>query len=151
MTTSVDVLPITKENVQAAYIAYFGRPADPAGLNFWLNAGTDQTTMLTIMRDFAQADEFTAAYAGKTGAAFVNAVYLNVFGHNADPVGLGFYANALAAGTVTYGDVVYNILNGALGTDKAVRQDFGSRRLERVAIECRKAQHGRLQNDKRRL
>ena len=39
----------------------------------------------------------------------------------------------------------------ALGTDQAVRQHFGGRRLERVTVKSRQARHGRLQNDKRRL
>jgi Ca2+-binding RTX toxin-like protein len=120
MTTSVALLNVTSDNVQKAYIAYFGRPADPAGLNFWVSAGTANTTMLTIMRDFGNSAEFKALYTASTDAAFVNQVYLNVFGRNADASGLNFYANGLASGTVTRADVVFNILNGAQGTDATI-------------------------------
>lgn len=117
---STAALAITSNNVQAAYIAYFGRPADPAGLNFWLTAGTSSTTMLSIMNDFSKSAEFKQLYAGKTGADFVNAVYQNVFGRAADAGGLKFYADALAAGSITEGQIVYNIISGAQGTDAQI-------------------------------
>ncbi len=120
MTTSVDMLAVTAANVQKAYIAYFGRPADPAGLNFWTTAGTSGTTMLTIMRDFGNSAEFTALYGSGTNPAFVNAIYVNVFGRSADAAGLNFYVNALTDGSITRADVVFNVLNGATGADATI-------------------------------
>jgi len=117
MTTSVALLEVNAANVQKAYIAYYGRPADPAGLNFWTTAGTSSTTMLTIMRDFGASAEFAALYGSGTNAAFVNAIYRNVFGRDADASGLNFYVNALTNGSITRADVVFNVLNGATGAD----------------------------------
>jgi len=120
MTTSVALLEVNATNVQKAYIAYYGRPADPAGLNFWTTAGTSSTTMLTIMRDFGASAEFAALYGSGTNAAFVNAIYRNVFGRNADADGLNFYVNALTNGSITRADVVFNVLNGATGADATI-------------------------------
>jgi len=120
MTTSVALLEVNAANVQKAYIAYYGRPADPAGLNFWTTAGTSSTTMLTIMRDFGASAEFAALYGSGTNAAFVNAIYRNVFGRDADAGGLNFYVNALTNGSITRADVVFNVLNGATGADATI-------------------------------
>lgn len=117
---TVDGLKVTQDNVQRAYIAYYGRPGEPDGVNFWTTAGTPQTSMASILGDFAKSTEFTALYGTTTNAQFVDAVYRNVFGRSADAAGLNFYTNALTSNITTKARVVFEIVNGAQGADKTI-------------------------------
>jgi hypothetical protein len=109
---------VYRDLVQTAYIAYYGRPADPAGLNFW--AGTlmankgDASAMIDA---FGRSAESNALYAGMDDAAKVSAIYRNLFNRNPDSAGLAFYAAELAAGRMTGASIALNVANGAVGMD----------------------------------
>jgi Ca2+-binding RTX toxin-like protein len=107
--------------VQAGYIAYYGRPADPIGLNFWADqldrAGGNVDS---IINAFATSDEFALDYAGLTDVEYVNQIYVNILGRNADSAGLTFYTLALANGTLTRQTLPLDVLNGATGTDRDI-------------------------------
>ncbi|MBC5766894.1 S8 family serine peptidase [Ramlibacter albus] len=117
--------------VEQLYVAYLGRPADPAGLNFWaaaLRAGNAPTAatplhaaygtnavVKSVVDGFANSAESAALYpATVTTADFVNRVYVNVFGRSAEPGGLSFWAGAIDNGSVTRGQAVLAIMSGAL-------------------------------------
>lgn len=55
-------MAITADVVQNAYLAYFGRPADPVGLNYWM-AQADPAVMKA---GFAASVEYATLYAGMT-------------------------------------------------------------------------------------
>ncbi|HEX8787691.1 MAG TPA: DUF4214 domain-containing protein, partial [Telluria sp.] len=55
--------------VEQLYVAYFSRPADPAGLTYWANVlGTNPNGYQTISAAFAGSAEYQAAYAGMDNA-----------------------------------------------------------------------------------
>ena len=112
-------LAITANNIQKAYIAYFGRPADPEGLMFWLSAAAmPGVTMVNVMDSFARSDEFNSRYPDSGNLyALVNAIYFNLFGHAADSAGANFFVSGLVTGQTTIGNVAYEIARGAQGTD----------------------------------
>ncbi|WP_374360761.1 beta strand repeat-containing protein [Pseudoduganella danionis] len=106
-------------SIQQLYVAYFGRPADAGGLAFWegkVAAANGSTAAISAA--FAASAEYTTAYAGKSAVETVNQVYVNLFGHDADPSGLLFWANALQNKLITIDNVVTAIATGAQGTDK---------------------------------
>lgn len=114
--------------VQQLYVAYFGRPADPVGLaNFTaqLNAMGAATTITgleaaystnsalkTLVDSFGTSAESTALYTGST-VAFVNAIYQNVLGRDADLEGLLFWSNAIDTGVLTSAKAAMSIMAGA--------------------------------------
>ncbi|MPW17862.1 DUF4214 domain-containing protein [Paraburkholderia sp. CNPSo 3157] len=106
------------EQIQQAYIAYYGRPADPAGQAYWATqmdkAGGN---INVIINAFGNSAESTALYGGSSTAAQVNAVYHTLFGRDADVAGLNFYVNGIINGTFSLASVALNIYNGATGTD----------------------------------
>ena len=67
----------TKSALNQLYVAYFGRAADPAGLDYWFAEGT--TTKAFAAHMHAQA-EFQTAYGSKSVEAQVNQIYQNLFG-----------------------------------------------------------------------
>lgn len=102
--------------IQALYLAYFQRPADPKGLEFWVNM-LDSGMPNNISADFAKSHEYRALVDGKSYAETVDSLYLNLFGSRADPAGRTFYENALESGKTTVGAVAAEIMKGAVGSD----------------------------------
>jgi hypothetical protein len=107
--------------IQKLYVAYFNRPADPAGLTFWSNAVTAANGDTTaVAAAFSASAEYTATFNGMTNAQVVAAVYQNLFGRAADAQGAAFWTNALNNNTITVGNVVTSIAAGAQGTDGTI-------------------------------
>ncbi len=118
--------------VQHIYLAYFGRPADPGGLDFFagrllaLNAPTDiidianlyasNADIKALVDVFGLSQESKDLYPGDNGS-FVDAVYSNLFGRAPDAAGRLFWVNALNAGAVTRGSAAVTIMAGARTTD----------------------------------
>lgn len=112
----------TANDIQEIYIAYYGRPADPAGLDYWLaRVNTDHAGDLTaIINAFGASAEATSLYGGRTSAESVTALYQQLFGRAPEASGLQFYVDGLAAGTYTLVSIAKNILDGATGDDATV-------------------------------
>ncbi|MBP0595371.1 DUF4214 domain-containing protein [Paraburkholderia sp. LEh10] len=106
------------EQIQKAYIAYYGRPADPAGQDYWATqldkAGGN---LNVIINAFGNSVESTHLYGGSNTAAQVNAIYQTLFGRDADSAGLSFYVQGINNGTFSLASVALNIYNGATGND----------------------------------
>ncbi|MFZ6775066.1 DUF4214 domain-containing protein, partial [Undibacterium sp. SXout7W] len=104
--------------IQQLYVAYFNRPADPAGLNYWntvVAANKGSTTAVSAA--FAGSAEYKAAYAGLNSTQIVDRVYQNLFGRAAEPSGLAYWALALDQKNTTIDNVVTIIATAAQGTD----------------------------------
>lgn len=112
-------------DLQKLYVAYFNRPADTAGLNYYEgvlesakgDAKVIATTMAAISASFAASAEYKAAYANMSNADIVNAVYMNIFGRPAEEAGKNYWAGQLDAKTVTIDKVVTAVAAGAQGSD----------------------------------
>ncbi|MCG5074521.1 hypothetical protein [Paraburkholderia tagetis] len=104
--------------VQQAYIAYYGRPADPAGLIYWANQLNQAGGNLnSIINAFGNSAESTALYSSGNLYAEVNQIYQTLFGRAADVTGANFYVQGIQTGQFTLASVALNIYNGAQGTD----------------------------------
>lgn len=107
--------------VQKAYIAFYGRPADPTGLNYWAtridNAGGN---ISTIVQAFGSSAEARELYSSLSNTAAVNTLYNQIFGRSADVTGLNFYVGKLLDGTYTLIDVAQRIIDGATGADATI-------------------------------
>jgi hypothetical protein len=109
---------IYTEAVQKLYVAYFSRPADPAGLAYWEGVVTAaKGSTAAVSAAFAASAEYKAAYAGLTETQVVNTIYNNLFGRDAEPAGLLYWAAALQAKTITVDNMVATIANAAQTTD----------------------------------
>lgn len=111
------------ELVQQLYVAYYNRPADVAGLNFWVAALDSGATVAQISKDFNTAPEYTALFAGKNAEAVVNTVYMNLFGRPADATGLDFWGPKVATGAITTAGLVTEFLKGAVNPDGTPNAD----------------------------
>ena len=100
--------------VHKAYVAYYGRPADPDGLGYWATRmDAEGGSLNAIIGQFGYSDEFNRRYGGLGYAAMVTKVYQQALGRNPDPSGLSWYVNELLAGRRTLQTITLDVLNGA--------------------------------------
>lgn len=85
--------------VRGLYEAILHRPIDPSGLatwSRWLTWGT-QADLASVL---LSSDEYWNA-AGATATDWVQAVYLDVLGRDADAAGLAYWSRQIDVGTIT--------------------------------------------------
>lgn len=112
------------DNVQRIFIAFYGRPADPAGLTFWTNQANEKG-IAGVINAFATSDEAFSLYGNQATTLFVNRIYLQLFGRDADASGLKYWTDRIEGlskteSRVTKAEAALFILNGAQDGD--VRQ-----------------------------
>lgn len=105
-------------SIQGIYVALFGRPADPAGLQYF-NTATNNGANLNAIGDLAATAEYQDRFKGMDNASIVTAIYQSLFGRNPELAGLTFFVDALNKGTININNVAINILDGAKGDDLA--------------------------------
>jgi hypothetical protein len=111
----------TTTTVQQMYVAYFTRAADPFGLEFWRRVlDADPANLASVVDAFSRSDEYTAMYGPDTNFAVVDKVYQNLFGRASEKAGVDFWVQQLDKGTITLGNVVTAIAQGAQGNDDLV-------------------------------
>jgi hypothetical protein len=97
----------TLDQIQQLYIAYYGRPADTGGLNYWAaQLDASNGNLSSIIDAFATSAESTALYgAGTTAESLVTAIYQNILHRAPDAEGMAFYTQALSNGSISAGNL----------------------------------------------
>ena len=52
------MINIDIQNLQKLYIAYFGRPGDPSGINYWLSRSHQSISLKEISDELSRQDEY---------------------------------------------------------------------------------------------
>jgi trimeric autotransporter adhesin len=115
-------MAITSNQIQQLYVAYYGRPADPTGLAYWLQvtasavaAGeTEDEVLLSVSNSFGANAEYTSNFAGLNFDGIINKVYLNLFSHQPDPSGLSYWSLKLTSGDLTLAQIVRAVSESAV-------------------------------------
>ena len=101
------------DDVQKMYIAYYGRPGDPAGVSYWVEEmALANGNLAGIIESFGNSLEYNSRFASLQSAQLVENIYLQLFGRNADPDGLIFYTQRLDSGSDTLASIALQIANG---------------------------------------
>lgn len=106
-------MAVTTTQVQQLYLAYFGRPAEQAGLTYWTAQANANVT--DISAAFAQSAEYTGVYGSLTRAQTVDTLYQNLFGRSAASNELNYWVNST---DVSVSNLALALVNGATGTDR---------------------------------
>ena len=93
--------------LQELYVAYFGRAADPTGLDYWVEKGISQAAFASSM--YAQA-EFKDAYGSKSVEAQVNQIYKNLFDREADVAGLTYWTQQINLGNLKVAEIATHLI-----------------------------------------
>jgi hypothetical protein len=115
--------------LQQMYVAYYGRPGDPGGVNYWAGrmALVGGNWIPDLVNAFGTSAEYTERFGDLTDEALIGNLYQQLFNRSAEPVGLGFYVDLLN-GTdqsglnptrrqSTLAQIALDIANGAAGSD----------------------------------
>ncbi len=130
-----DFMKTIEQQIQEIYFAYYGRPADPLGLEYWVQQITEAAGNLeSIVNAFGNSKEFTdrsdnlrfivsvdGIYQYIDGdAALINRIYRQAFGRDADDGGREYYLELLTTGKASLPDIALRIVDGAAGEDAVV-------------------------------
>jgi len=126
--------------VQKAYVAYYGRPADPSGLTYWAaRMDREGGSLSSIIAAFGTSDEFNRRYGNRTYGQLIDSLYLQALGRAPDAAGKGWYLSELTAGRSTLQTIALDLLGGATGADASTvanRLDVANYYTGQVAAGC---------------
>jgi len=104
--------------IQQIYLAYLGRPADPAGLAYWADQVDGQGGDLSVvLSGFSASEESTALYGQMNTQQTISAIYATLFKRDAEDVGIAYWQEQIESGTVDQAQAALAILMGAQDND----------------------------------
>lgn len=132
--------PYARAYVQKAYVAYYGRPADPAGQDYWAaRMDAEGGSLSAIIGAFGNSDEFNRRYGGLGYPELIAQIYQQTLARNPDQGGLDYYVAELTAGRRTLQAITLDVLNGATGVDTLTvnnRLNVASYFTDQVSAGC---------------
>ena len=102
--------------VQKMFLAYFGRPATPTGLEYYGKL-VDEGKQAVLQDDFWNSAESQAKFAGLTTEAKVTAIFQQLFARDPSLAGLQYWTAEINSGRVSLPAAALTILNGAAAAD----------------------------------
>lgn len=104
--------------IQKAYVAFYGRPADQAGLMYWAGElDKNGGNLSDVIQSFGTSVESGQLYGSGSNAERIEKIYQQLFNRSADEAGKAWYAAEIDAGRMSLQSAALNILNGAAGAD----------------------------------
>jgi hypothetical protein len=115
--------------LQQMYVAYYGRPGDPGGVNYWAGrmALVGGNWIPDLVNAFGASAEYTERFGVLSAAALIDNLYRQLFNRGAEPVGLSFYVDLLNGTNQsgynptqrqsTLAQIALDIANGTAGGD----------------------------------
>lgn len=136
-------LTLDSSTAEIAYIAYYGRPADPSGRDFWSNvlgnSGISysprsgdvlanfpqpaQDAYNQFVNDFGNSTESGQLFGGLNTVQRIEQIYQQMFNRSADSEGLNFWFNAINSGDVSLPAAALEIALGAVSGDLTILQN----------------------------
>ncbi len=117
-TKTASLSPSQIVGLTELYIASFNRAPDALGLDYWGSQLSNGMSLNNIAASFFVQPEAVAAYpVGQSTPTFVNQVYNNVLGRQADTAGLNYWVGQLQSGSVGKNSFLLAIVNGVIGAD----------------------------------
>jgi len=131
----------SRNYVQKAYVAYYGRPAEPDGLGYWADRMDRAGQSLdAIIQAFGYSAEFNRRYGGLGYTQLVTKIYQQALARNPEQGGLNYYVGELQAGRRTLQTITLDVLNGATtapdSTVVANKLDVAAYYSAKVAAGC---------------
>ena len=101
------------DQVQRMYVAYYGRPGDPGGIQFWVDKLEQSGGNLdSIIDAFGNSQEYNERFGNLDNPSLVNNIFLQLLGRDADAGGQAFYVEQIELGRMTLGSMALNIADG---------------------------------------
>jgi len=100
----------TSTQLQELYVAYFGRAADPTGLDYWTVEGISTSKFAA---DMYAAAEFEDSFGSLSVEAQVNQIYKNLFDRDADVDGLTYWTQQINLGVLKVAEIANDLIYAA--------------------------------------
>mgnify|MGYP000709865724 CR=1 FL=1 len=110
----------TQESVNLAqqmFVAYYGRPGDPGGLNYWAGQFDESSNLDAVLFAFGDSQEYRDGFGALSSEQLVNGLFLQMFNRDSDPGGLAFYVGRLESGEATLASIAKQIADGSVDND----------------------------------
>jgi len=104
----------TSTQLQELYVAYFGRAADPTGLDYWTAKGITQAAFAA---DTYAAPEFKSEFGSLSTESQVNQIYKNLFDREADVTGLNYWTLEINLGNLKVAEIATHLIWAAQNND----------------------------------
>ena len=100
------------KEIQQLYIAYFARPADPSGINYWLTNSPKGTKIGDISKSLYSQPEYKESIIMQKPLDFqVNQFYINLFSRKADFEGINYCLYLIENESLSISDFVCNLIS----------------------------------------
>tara|TARA_B100000579_G_scaffold431210_1_gene445888 strand:+ start:2037 stop:3419 length:1383 start_codon:yes stop_codon:yes gene_type:complete len=107
------MIGIDNTELQKLYIAYFGRPGDPSGINYWLSQSisNESLTLKKISYELSLQEEYIQNILNDSSfESQINRFYINLFGRKSNFNGLNYLLNMINKQKYKISDIVYFLL-----------------------------------------
>ena len=106
------MISVDSKQIQQLYIAYFGRPADPNGINYWLAKSKNGFNLKEIALELSRQDEYIKFIILNRDVDYqINQIYLNLFGRKVDFEGLKYWLFFLEKDKNNISDIIYDLIS----------------------------------------
>lgn len=102
---------------QQMYVAYYGRPGDPSGRNYWSREFDRSPSLDQVLSEFGNSQEYADNFGSLTNSQLVSGLYEQMFNRLPESTGLAFYVDRLDRGVSTLANIAKQIADGAGGGD----------------------------------
>lgn len=121
--------------VQQMYVAYYGRPGDVAGIEYWADRLEEAggNWIMDMVNAFGSTPEYVSRFGHLTDEQLIDNLFDQLFNRSSDPEGKGFYIDLLYGTNEsgynlelrqsTLAMIALDISNGAAGNDQITLQN----------------------------
>tara|TARA_Y100001968_G_scaffold180071_1_gene164942 strand:- start:859 stop:2238 length:1380 start_codon:yes stop_codon:yes gene_type:complete len=98
---------LNSTELQKLYIAFFGRPCDPSGMNYWQSKLNEKVNLVDIAKSLSIQDEYKQNFSNSSSVEFkINQLYSNLFSRKADFDSLNYWSQKIKKDELNIYDLV---------------------------------------------
>ena len=102
---------LDSKELQKIYLAYFARPADPPGIQYWLSNHNKSMTIRDLSEKFSRQEEYINNYSkNKSLESQINNLYINLFNRKIDFDSLNYWLAMVDNENYQISNILYDLL-----------------------------------------
>ena len=113
-------MEVDSKRLQELYVAFFGRPADPPGMKYWLLQASKGVKLREIASHLSSQDEYKKSIMyGKSLDYQINQLYLNLFSRKVDFAGLNYWLSSINSDSDDISDLACDLIGSLSNASKS--------------------------------
>ncbi len=135
------IKPEHTKTVQQMYVAYYGRPGDSAGIEYWAGRLAENNGAMSAMIDaFGSSKEYRDGIGSQPTVEKVTLLYQQMFNRQPEQTGLDYWVNKIDSGARSLASVALAIADGAQNQDavaldnKIQSADYFTARVDETGV-----------------